>query len=55
MKQFIDEVVNFVKPKKPEFLQELIEPENQVPENEKTDNAIKSDKKKESLQEIVNA
>ena len=55
MKQFIDEVMNLVHPKKPEFLQELIEPENQVPSDEETNTTAKSDNKKESLQEIVNA
>jgi len=55
MANFLDEVLNFVKPNKPQVLQELIEPENQVPHDEETDTTAKSDNKKESLQEIVNA
>lgn len=34
MKEFLDEVVNYIKPKKPEFLQEIVEPENYVPKKE---------------------
>ena len=55
MTKFLDEVLNFVKPNKPQVLQELIEPENQVPDDEETNNAARTDNKKESLQEIVNA
>jgi len=43
-----------IKPK-PQVLQELIEPENNIPEDEETNDTVKSDNKKESLQEIVNA
>ncbi len=55
MTKFLDEVLNFVKPNKPQVLQELIEPENHVPNDEEANNTVQSDKKKESLQEIVNA
>lgn len=32
MPTFLDEVINFVKPNKPQFLQEIIEPENKIPQ-----------------------
>jgi hypothetical protein len=38
MANFLDEVMNFVKPKQPEFLQELVEPENKIPQTANTEN-----------------
>jgi len=55
MSKFLDEVMDYQIKPKPQVLQELIEPENHIPEDEETNNTVKSDKKKESLQEIVNA
>lgn len=51
MKQFIDEVMNLVTPKaKPQVLQELIEPENYIPDEE-TDTTAESNTKAKSVQE----
>lgn len=50
MIKFLDEIVNHFQTK-PQVLQELIEPENRIPEDEETNTASKSDNKKESVQE----